>query len=551
MAVQRNLAALTNTVFDLLVIGGGVYGAAAAWDATQRGLSVALVDKGDFGGATSFNSAKTLHGGVRALQAGNIAELRQFVRERRALSNIAPHLIQPLPFIVPTYDRLARNRWLMRLYFAVNDLVAYDRNDVRDPALHLPGARLLSRAECLTLSPSIDPTGVTGGIEWYDCQMYNSDRVTLSFLLSATQSGAVIANYAEATGLEWHNGRLNGACIRDSSGAANHIDNQTVVVRARAVLNCAGPWAGELLAALAPQAAESVSKPLSKAMNLVTKRPLVETHAIGGPAAGRLLFIAPWRGHAIVGTSHDPFHGPVGTFTIGSADVVRFLDEIHEAFPGADLQLADISLVHRGLLPATNENGTTTLLKTSRIRNHEPDGVAGLVSVLGVRYTTARATAQRAVDTVFQVLGKTPPPCRTAITPLVGGDISDTSALLREAAATAPPHVTAATTARLVRSYGTQYQQLLDQIGAQPSDAGRLGTDCDVTRGEVRHAVRAEMALTLEDAIFRRTEVASAGHPGQDALQSAAAVMAEELGWSAHRVKQEIANAETALRITD
>ena len=111
--------------------------------------------------------------------------------------------------------------------------------------------------------------------------------------------------------------------------------------------------------------------------------------------------------------------------------------------------------------------------------------------------------------------------------------------------------MTAATTVRLVRSYGTQYQQLLDQIGAQPSDAGRLGTDCDVTRGEVRHAVRAEMALTLEDAIFRRTEVASAGHPGQDALQSAAAVMAEELGWSAHRVKQEIANAETALRITD
>ena len=551
MVVQRNLAALANTAFDLLVIGGGIYGAAAAWDATQRGLSVALVDKGDFGGATSFNSAKTLHGGVRALQTGNIAELRQFVRERRALSNIAPHLVQPLPFLVPTYDRIARNRWLMRLYFAVNDLIAHDRNDVRDPALRLPAARLVSRAECLTLSPSIDPSGVTGGIEWYDCQMYNSDRVTLSFLLSARRGGAVIANYAEVTALEWHNGHLSGACIRDRAGPANHMDDRTVGIRARVVLNCAGPWAGELLAALAPHAAGSLSTPLSKAMNLVTKRPLVETHAIGGPAAGRLLFIAPWRGHAIVGTSHDPFYGPAGTLTVGRADVAKFLDEVHEAFPGAGLQPADVSLVHRGLLPATNGRGANTLLKTSQIRDHRPDGVPGLVSVLGVRYTTARDTAQRAVDTVFRVLGKTPPPCRTAITPLVGGETSDTQALLREAVATVAPHVTAATAARLVRSYGTEYRQLLDKLEAQPADACRLGTDCDVTPGELRHAVRAEMALTLEDAIFRRTEVASAGHPGQDALQSAAAVMAEELGWSAHRTEEEIANAETALRITD
>ena len=548
--MQRNLAALADTAFDLLVIGGGIYGAAAAWDATQRGLSVALVDKGDFGGATSFNSAKTLHGGVRALQTGNIAELRQFVRERRALSNIAPHLVQPLPFVIPTYNRLARNRWLMRLYFAVNDLIAHDRNDVRDPALHLPAARLMSREECLTLSPSIDPTGVTGGIEWHDCQMYNSDRVTLSFLLSATQGGAVIANYTEVTALEWHGNQLRCARIRDRTQPVDR-DDQTIEVRARVVLNCAGPWAGELLAALAPQAAGSLSMPLAKAMNLVTKRPLVETHAIGGPAEGRLLFIAPWRGHAIVGTSHDSFDGAAGTLTVGREDITRFLDEVHRAFPGAGLQISDVSLVHRGLLPASNRNSSKSLLKTSQVRDHRLDGVAGLVSVLGVRYTTARDTAQRAVDTVFRVLGKTPPPCRTAVTPLVGGETSDTRALLRDAVAVAPPHVTKLTAARLARSYGTTYRRLLDQLESEPADARQLGTDCDVTPGEVRHAVRAEMAITLEDAVLRRTEIASAGHPGHDALQSAAAVMAEELGWSAARTEQEMANTGAALRIAD
>ena len=211
--VKRDLRQLADTPFDLLVIGGGIYGAAAAWDATQRGLSVAVIDKGDFGGGTSFNSAKTVHGGVRALQSGNLAEPRQFVRERRALSTIVPHLVQPLPFVIPTYAGLPRNRWLMRLYFALNDLLARDRNDVRDPAQRLPASRLLSRDECLTLSPTIDPTGVTGGIEWHDSQMYNSDRVTLSFLLSATQAGAVAANYVQATGLLWDHGRVTGAHV--------------------------------------------------------------------------------------------------------------------------------------------------------------------------------------------------------------------------------------------------------------------------------------------------------------------------------------------------
>ena len=550
--MHRDLRRLADTSFDLLVIGGGIYGAAAAWDATQRGLAVALVDRGDFGGGTSFNSAKTLHGGVRSLQSGNIAELRLFVRERRALSNIVPHLVQPLPFVIPTYARVERNRWLMRLYFALNDLIAHDRNLVRDPALRLPSSRLLSRDECLALSPSIDPTDVTGGIEWYDCQMYNSDRVTLSFVLSAAEHGAVVANYAEVAGLDWDGDRLRAVRIRDRADAADptpSIGASTFDVRARVVLNCAGPWASQLLASLAPHAARVLSTPLSKAMNLVTKRPLVTTHAIGAPARDRLLFIAPWRGSAIVGTSHDPFDGAPGSLSVTPDDVERFLRDVDQAFPGARLELPDIALVHRGLLPATNAGSRTTLLKTSQLRDHRADGAAGVISVLGVRYTTARDSAQQAVDLVFDVLDQAPPPCRTAHTPLVGGDISSAHALEQEAVAAAPDHVTASTPTRLARSYGRGYRRVLDQLVSTPGDARPLGSDCDVTRGEVRHAARTEMALTLKDAVLRRTEAASAGHPGDDALRTAAAVMSEELAWSAKRTTQEIADVEAALGI--
>ena len=549
--MQRDLRRLADTSFDLLVIGGGIYGAAAAWDATQRGLSVALVDERDFGGGTSFNSAKTLHGGVRALQSGNIAELRLFVRERRALANIVPHLVQPLPFVIPTYARIERNRWLMRLYFAVNDLIARDRNDVRDPALHLPASRLLSRAECLTLSPSIDPADVTGGIEWHDCQMYNSDRVTLSFLLSATASGAVIANYAQVVGLDWYGDRLHGARVRDCSEPTAHPNEPAFDIRARVVLNCAGPWAAALLAGLAPQAAGTLSRPLSKAMNLVTKRPLVTTHAVGAAAGDRLLFIAPWRGHAIVGTSHDPFQGDAGGLTVTSDDVQRFLDEVAAAFPRAGLEPADIGLVHRGLLPAANGRDASKLLKTSQVRDHRTDGAPGLVSVLGVRYTTARDTAQRAIDLVFDVLGKASPPCLTDRTPLAGGDTASVSALLSEATSTAPRQVTAATATRLVRSYGTGYRRVLEQFVSTADGDRALGTECHVTQGEVRYAVRSEMALTLTDAVLRRTEAASAGHPGRDALESAAAVMAAERDWSPAHTAQELLDAEKALRVVD
>jgi glycerol-3-phosphate dehydrogenase len=547
--VHRDLRSLADTPFDLVVIGGGIYGAVAAWDATQRGLSVALVEKGDFGGGTSFNNAKTLHGGVRALQSGNILELRQFVRERRILSNIAPHLVQALPFVIPTYARIERNRWLMRLYFAINDLLAHDRNNVRDPALHLPSSRLMSRAECLALSPFIDPAGVTGGIEWHDCQMYNSDRFTLSFLLSAARGGAVVANYVEATGLRWEHGRLSRVCVRDCSRRAGGTTDSTFDVPARVVLNCAGPWAPELLRRLAPQAAESLSSPLSRAMNLVTKRPLAQSHAVGGPAASRLLFMAPWRGHTIVGTSHDPFVGAADSLAVTSTHLAAFLSEVHEAFPGAGLEPADIGLIHRGLLPAVDRHGTTDLLKTSQIRDHRKDQARGLVSVLGVRYTTARDTAEQAVDLVFDVLGKTPPPCRTATTPIAGGDTSDSQGLRRQAIATAAPQIAKSAAIRLARSYGTDYGQVLRELDSTPGDARPLGPNCDVTLGEIRHAVRAEMALTLADAVLRRTEVAAAGHPGASVLRAAGAVISEELGWSATRLEQEVADTERLLLI--
>lgn len=541
--MTRDLRRLGDTHFDLIVVGGGIYGTTAAWDATQRGLSVALVDRADFGGGTSFNSAKTVHGGVRALQTASLRELGQFVRERRSLSRIAPHLIDPLPFVIPTYGRLTRNRWLMRTYFAAYDLASRERNEGLDPSRRLPASRLLSREECLALGPSLDPADVTGGIEWYDCQMYNSDRVNLSFILTATDGGATAVNYAEVTGLIREGSRVGGVRIDDRLGG------ERLDVRGSVVMICGGPWAPSMLRTLASDHRPALPGRFSKAMNLITDRPLADSHACATWADGRLLFITPWRGQTIIGTSHHPFEGDATELAVRRDQVEEFVGQVNQAFPRVHLDLGDLRLVHCGLLPAMGRDGRhEALRKTSLVTDHRPEGLDGLVSVLGVRYTTARDTAQRAVDTVFELLGKPASSCRTAQTPLAGGDIADVERFLGDAKQ--QDGVRAETGRRLARSYGTRWGDVLDAL-RRGNDGEPLGSSCPVTRGEIRHAVRHEMAVKLSDAVLRRTEAGSAGHPGIDALRSAATVMGAELDWPATRVADEIRQVEAVYEIPE
>jgi len=350
------LRGLADTHFDLLIVGAGIYGATIAWDAAQRGLSVALIDRGDFGGGTSANSMKTVqHGGVRALQTLNLTQVRFFVRERRALSRIAPHLINTLPFIIPTYGRPMRNPLVPRVVFGLYDLVSRDRNDLPNRSKHLPSSRLVSREECLTLNPAIAPDGVTG------------------------ESSGTTARCTTRTAWCWR------SCCRRSPPA----------VRSRRPSG------------------------LAKQLNLVT-RSITRDHALDGLEGSQFLFAAPWRDVSIVGTSQKPFEGRTDVLRVRETDVAEFLRKVNQAFPVAGLTRDDVRLVHRGLLPAIDGSGRL-LLKKNVVRDHRVDGAPGLMSVLGVRYTTARGTAERATDTAFSILGRRPPACRTAETPLRGG----------------------------------------------------------------------------------------------------------------------------------
>jgi glycerol-3-phosphate dehydrogenase len=547
--MKRNLARLTSNSYDLLVVGGGIYGACLAWDASLRGLSVALVEQADFASATSANSLKTIHGGLRYLQHADFARMRESIRERSTLMRIAPHLIHPLPVVVPTYGHGLKGSEVMRIALSINDWVSLDRNwQVPDPQKRIPNGRVISAAECLQRLPGIASAGLTGGAIFYDAQVYNSERLVLSMLHSAVQAGAEIANYVEVNGFLQIGDQITGVRATDRQTGA------PLEIQANFVVNTVGPWRQGFMQRLPQSSAGSggLSGGFAKAMNLVT-RPLFQDYAVGISSAtayedkdavlkkgSRFLFIAPWRQRSLVGTWYAPFEGHPDQFAITEADIQAFLSEVNQAYPVANLRREDIEFVHGGLLPSTgsSRSGDVQLAKHYTLYDHRQDGIQGMLSVTGVKYTTARDVAEKTLDWIGRTTGKKWPRSTSSITPVWGGEIRDFAGFLQDAIRQ-NSHFSEATVHRLIYNYGSAYQQVLQTL--PPNLPPNLeASDLEVRRAEVLHGIREEMAQRLADVVFRRTELGTAGSPGSDWLRDCAEVMAAELGWSPDILNQEL-----------
>jgi glycerol-3-phosphate dehydrogenase len=473
--VKRDLPALASGELDLVVVGGGIHGAAAAWDAAQRGLSVALVERDDFGSGTSWNSLKTIHGGLRHLQRADIASLRESMRERRALLAVAPALVRPLPFFVPAYGHGLDGREALALALRVNDWLTLDRNRGLRESARIPDGRTVSARRALDMLPGLDGRGLTGAGIFCDAQASSTERLTLGFVHAAAERGAIVANHAEAVEVLRAGGRVVGVAVRDA------LTGATFEARARLVLNAAGPWANDLLRRAGLHRSPA---PLLRARNLLLRRSLPFPYAVGARSGGRFLFLVPWQGTTLVGTDYQPAEDR-------PRDAGEFLAEADRAFPWVGLAASKVALVHEGLVPG--RGGAEGLATRPHLHDHEAeDGLGGLVSVQGVKLTTARAVAERAVDVVFRRLGRASPRCRTAVTPL--------------------PR-------------------------ARPLEGG--------LEERARRAVWEEMALGLSDAVLRRLDLGTAGPPSERDLDAVCGVLREELGWDEERERGERAALQT------
>lgn len=547
LPMQRDLGRLVNQAYDLLIIGGGIYGACAAWDAALRGLSVALVEQGDFGGATSANSQKIVHGGFRYLQRADLARVRASVLERTRLMRIAPHLVHPMPVLLPTYRSGLQTRAVMRAALAAYDLFSWDRNaGVCDTQKRIPGGRLVSREECLRLAPGLAADGVTGGAIWHDGQIYNSERLTLAFLRSAADRGAYAANYVRVNGFLRESHRIIGVKASDT------LTGRAIEIRARLVLNAAGPWVGQVLGFA--EGVRLTRRPFSKTISVVVSRPVTHGCAVSlvlpprnnHERPARRLFITPWRGRDIIGSSHSRDEQGPEACRVSEEEIEELITDFNRAYPGRPLTAAEISFVHVGLLPLEDgETDPSQLAGRPRIVDHaRTDGLEGLVSVEGVKYTTARQVAEQAVMLAMRKLGRAPGRSRSATTPLYGGAIERFEEFLAEAIRHRPYGLAEDIMRQLVHNYGSDYRSVLASITQDSALRNRLSASSSVIRAEVVHAVREEQALTLSDVVFRRTELGTAGHPGEEALRGCAGLMVEELGWDAARTERELADVE-------
>lgn len=543
----RALAALAGREFDLLVVGGGITGATAAWDAAQRGLSVALLERGDFGGATSAESLKVVHGGVRYLQHLDVVRVRESSRERRALLRMAPHLVHPMPFVVPTYGHGMRGPEVLGAAFLILNALTADRNrGLTDPSRWVPAAGIVSRERVLEWFPDINAEGLTGGGVFYDGQMFNPPRLVWAMVRTAARAGAAVANYCDVTALILQGGRVAGVRVEDRLGG------EKFEVRARTVVNAAGPYAEALLVRSGIRAARSV--PFSRDMALVLKRPFVNGRALAlqtryrDPSAvltrgARHLFLVPWRGVTLVGVNSLIWRDEPDSLRVTEAEVSDFVAEIAEADPKMGLTMDDVALVMAGLLPVEKgdeKGGDVSFGKRPLVvDNAKTDGVQGLVSAISNRYTVARGVAQRAVDLVYRKLGRELRPCRTEVTRIHGADFFRFADLVREVAEALPEGTDRSIADRLARDHGSAYGEVL-RLARERQELGVTIGGTGILRAEVVHAAKSEMVCKLSDAVFGRTGIATAGDPGRAELEECADLVAAQLGWDSARRESEL-----------
>jgi glycerol-3-phosphate dehydrogenase len=556
--MQRRTSVLTEREYDLLVIGGGAFGAAAARDAALRGLKTALIERHDFGAGASAECFKMVHGGIRYLQHADIKRLRASCHERSALLRIAPHLVSPLPIAIPTYGWGRSGKTFLGAGARVYDLLSFDRNrGIRDPLRRIRNTQWLSRNDVLRMFPHLETPRLTGAVVFEDGQMYNAARLVLAFVKGAAAAGADVCNYVEATEFLWSGNSVRGVRVRDT------LTGDDFDIRARLTLNAAGPWADYLQR---DPAHFGISKrlPFSRDAYFIVDRPPTSAYGIAIQGLSRdkdallgrqtrHLFAAPWRDKTLLGVWHKLFPDVPDEARVLPAEIEEWMAEINTVYPTLQLSPAEVSFAHCGLVPF-GETATATELsfgKESRLVDHrETHNVHGLVSLVGIRFTMARVDAARAVDMILRQSERAPGKYgsrrpSTERLPLPGGDIENFAAFEAEASRNLPPDIAMSSLQSLLRNHGTEYRAVLREHGNSTI------THVPGTRtltAEIRYAVTHELAVHLDDVIMRRTDLAAGSHPGRAALLATAAEMGRQLAWSAERLHQELAAVERNLR---
>ncbi|MGD0278049.1 MAG: glycerol-3-phosphate dehydrogenase/oxidase [Smithella sp.] len=545
--MERFIENHTNEQFDVLVIGGGITGASVAYEAATRGLKVALLEKKDFSWATSAVTSKMIHGGLRYLVNGEVGLVRESLRERRVLENIAPNFVYPWPMMMVHYKKpLKNNKWIVKIGMLMYDLLSYDKNFTWDACKKIPTHRTISGKEVMRNESHVRSEGLTGASVFYDCNSIFPERLTLAFIKSAVAHGAKVANYSKVEGfLMGADNNVTGVLVKDL------LENKMHEVSATVTVNCGGPWADIILGLAKSKGKVNETLRRSEGIHIITSKKLLSgNYTVGSMTPdGRHFFLIPWRNHTLIGTTDKPFTGNPDDYKVTKTSIMELIDDVNSSFGDGKLSYADVKHTYGGLRPLVEEDTGETYSSSRKyeIYDNKKDGLDGLITCEGGKYTTSRNLAEHCLKIVAGKMGRSLGKSITKEHYLSGCEIKDLSAFF-SAVQKNNKDFSATTMNYLSHNYGNEYADILKLAREDKALAETINDDGEML-AEAVYAIRQEMARTLPDIVMRRTGIGTLGNPGEDVLRKVAAIAAKELRWDKDRVEREISDTMNLLKL--
>ena len=524
---MTRLEGIDGAVYDAVVIGGGMAGAGVARDLALRGASVALFEKGDFASGTSSRSSKLVHGGLRYLELMDWGLVRESLREKKTLERLAPQVVRPMPFLIPVYRESTRGLVRVRIGLWLYDLLTPGKTTDR--------FRVMRSVEALSLEPGLRAQDLVGAGYYFDDLLLFPERLCLENVLSAARHGARAHNYCEVE-------EIRAGEDGDALRVRDLLTGQVFGLTARVVVNCAGPWVDRIreMAGVAGGRPRIVrtTKGIHCLLPSVTDRAVYLS-----TQDDRMVFVLPWRGFSLVGTTDTDFDGDPDRLWATRDEVTYLLGAAAKVLPDPRVSIDQVAYTYAGVRPLSHEDGASAS-RVSREHKVIAEGPEDrFLSITGTKLTCFRSLAEEVGDRVMRALGRRIP-SRTARLTLDGADeevgtvearvwmdVSDEMAASR---------LGRDTLERLIETYGRGYARVIELARKLPDGTERLCPQNPEIVAQLHQAVAEEMAVSLQDVLLRRTGIGQSRCQGLDCAASIARRMAELLGWSPRRLDAEL-----------
>ena len=527
--MKRDFADISGKTFDLVVVGGGIIGACIARDAAMRGLKTLLLEKDDFAAGTTSRSTRLIHGGFRYLQHFEFGLVREDLREREILLKIAPHLVHPLPFLIPITTPI--DHLIMAMGTLLYDILSYDKS--------VPGRKHFSRETTMKMEPNMKLAGLRGADLYYDCQIWFAERLCLENIISAVDNNAVALNHAKVVGILKDGKTVRGVKVQDT------LTGKETEVLSRMVVNAAGHWMDSVCAMISDQPKRMVRR--TKGVHLLTPRLSNNALVLYAKSDGRLWFVIPWGKYSLLGTTDTDYTKDLEAVYAEKEDIDYIMREAQRVFP--QLKTEDIFYTFAGLrsLPDSGNDKPSNVSRAHKTIDHEKtDGVKGFVSVLGGKITGGRGIAEEITNLVCKKLDFKAA-CNTATTPFPGAAVIAQPEIIRSALES---RIDVETVTYLVSLYGSRFTEVLEM--AERGSRGKQPL-CHHTRdivAQIWYAVAEESAITVSDFMLRRSGLGLAECQGLDAVEIVGKEMGRLLAWNPEEQLRQVTEYRNTVALT-